>query len=243
VITFVEQECNQRVTSNQRIVVVLPAHNEAAVIGDVLCKIPSEIDGMSVTSVVIDDGSSDKTPEIARQNGAMVFRHITNLGVGAATITGLRAARDLNADIVVTMDSDGQHDPDEIQALVRCLRQGPFDVVIGSRILSPEGMPLSRIMANLLLNAVTFVVYRKIVSDSQSGFKAFSRTALTRMKLNASGYEICSEIIGELYRNNLRYKSLPVKAVYTHYSRAKGQHFLNGVNIILGLLMRLMRRV
>jgi hypothetical protein len=81
------------------------------------------------------------------------------------------------------------------------------------------------------------------VSDSQSGFKVFSRNALSRMKLNASGYEICSEIIGELYRNDLRYKSLPIKAVYTNYSHAKGQHFLNGVNIILGLLMRLMRRV
>ena len=198
---------------------------------------------MSVMPVVIDDGSSDNTSNIARQNGAVAFRHITNLGVGAATITGLRAAQHLNADVIVTMDADGQHDPDEIQSLVRCLIEGPFDVVIGSRILSPQGMPFTRITANLLLNAVTFAVYRKIVSDSQSGFKAFSRSALNRMKLNASGYEICSEIIGELYRNNLRYKSLPVKAVYTRYSHAKGQHFLNGVNIILGLLMRLMRRV
>jgi len=231
------------VAATGKIVVVLPAYNEASVIGDVLCRIPPRIDGMSVTAVVIDDGSSDNTAEIARQNGAVVFRHLTNLGVGAATITGLRAAQDLNADVVVTMDSDGQHDPEEIQDLVRCLVNGPFDAVIGSRLLSPQGMPATRFMANLLLNAVTFAVYGKIVSDSQSGFKVFSRTALNRMKLNASGYEICSEIIGELYRNNLRYKSLPVRAVYTTYSHAKGQHFLNGVNIILGLLMRLMRRV
>jgi glycosyltransferase involved in cell wall biosynthesis len=231
------------VAANKKIVVVMPAHNEARVIGDVLCRIPPHIDNMTVVPVVIDDGSTDNTGEIARQNGAVVYRHITNLGVGAATITGLRAAQELNADFIVTMDSDGQHDPEEIQSLIRCLIDGPFDVVIGSRILSPDGMPFTRIMANLLLNAVTFVVYGKIVSDSQSGFKAFSRSALVRMKLNASGYEICSEIIGELYRNNLRYKSLPIRAVYTRYSRAKGQHFLNGVNIILGLLMRLMRRV
>jgi len=104
-------------------------------------------------------------------------------------------------------------------------------------------MPPARIAANLLLNAVTYFVYGKIVSDSQSGFKAFSRHALEVMNLRSSGYEICSEIVGEMYRNNLRYKSLPVKAVYTKYSQAKGQHFLNGVNIILGLLVRLMRRV
>jgi glycosyltransferase involved in cell wall biosynthesis len=221
----------------------MPAHNEAGVIRDVISRIPPSVEAMSVVTIVVDDGSTDDTPEIARQTGAIVIKHVTNLGVGAATITGLRFAQHLEADVVVTMDADGQHDPEEIQALVRCLLEGPFDVVIGSRLLSPAGMPLTRFAANLLLNLVTLVVYRKIVSDSQSGFKAFSREALKRMNLNASGYEICSEIIGELYRNELRYKSLPVKALYTEYSRAKGQHFLNGINLILSMLTRLMRRV
>ena len=241
-VNIVNARCSLSAVTGQKVVVILPAHNEAAIIGDVISRIPPSIDGMPVTPIVVDDGSSDNTGEISRQNGALVFRHLTNLGVGAATITGLRAAQELNADVIVTMDSDGQHDPDEIQSLVRCLRDGPFDVVIGSRILS-LGMPFTRFASNLLLNAITFVVYGKIVSDSQSGFKAISRGALDRMKLNASGYEICSEIIGELYRNRLRYKSVPVKALYTNYSRSKGQHFLNGVNLILGLLMRLMRRV
>ena len=242
-VNIVNARCSLSAVTGQKVVVILPAHNEAAIIGDVISRIPPSIDGMPVTVIVVDDGSTDNTGEIALQNGALVFRHLTNLGVGAATITGLRAAQELNADVIVTMDSDGQHDPDEIQSLVRCLRDGPFDVVIGSRILTPDGMPLTRFASNLLLNAITFVVYGKIVSDSQSGFKAISRGALDRMKLNASGYEICSEIIGELYRNRLRYKSVPVKALYTNYSRSKGQHFLNGVNLILGLLMRLMRRV
>ena len=98
--------------------------------------------------------------------------------------------------------------------------------VIGSRLLTRGGMPVSRFAANLLLNAVTFLVYRKIVSDSQSGFKAFTRQAVSAMELNCAGYEICSEIIGEIYRKDFRYKSIPVSAVYTPYSRAKGQHFL-----------------
>lgn len=225
------------------VAVVMPAHNEAAIIGSVLSRIPNRIDSLEVVPIVVDDGSTDKTADVARRQNAYVIRHLTNLGVGAATITGLRAARSLDADIIVTMDSDGQHDPGEIEALVRCLIEGPFDVVIGSRLLHPQGMPPSRFAANLLLNAITYVVYGKIVSDSQSGFKAFSREALDAMDLTFSGYEICSEIIGEMYRKNLRYKSLPVKAVYTRYSQAKGQPFLNGINIILGLLMRLMRRV
>ena len=221
----------------------MPAHNEAGVISSVISRIPPEIDGMSVIAVVVDDGSTDGTAEAARRGGALVVRHLTNLGVGAATLTGFRAARMLNADIIVTMDSDGQHDPEEISSLVRCLVEGGFDVVIGSRILSPEGMPLSRIGANLLLNAITFVVYGKVVSDSQSGFKAVSRNALDRMKLKSSGYEICSEFIGEIHRNNLSYKSVPVRALYTRYSQRKGQHFLNGINLILGMLTRLLRRV
>ena len=223
--------------------VIMPAHNEAGVISSVIGRIPSEIDGMSVTAVVVDDGSTDGTAEAARRSGALVVRHVTNLGVGAATLTGFRAARMLNADVIVTMDSDGQHDPEEISSLVHSLVEGQFDVVIGSRILSPDGMPLSRIGANLLLNAITFVVYGKVVSDSQSGFKAVSRYALERMKLKSSGYEICSEFIGEIHRNNLSYKSVPVKALYTRYSQRKGQPFLNGINLILGMLTRLLRRV
>src|SRR5215510_5538091 len=93
------------------IAVVLPAYNEARVIGSVLRGIPSQIHSMPVLKVVVDDGSTDRTGEIARVQGAYVIRHLTNLGVGAATITGLRSAADLDVDIIVTMDADGQHDP------------------------------------------------------------------------------------------------------------------------------------
>jgi glycosyltransferase involved in cell wall biosynthesis len=226
----------------QTAVIVIPALNEAEVIGTVLAKMPARIGSFATLLVVVDDGSTDATGEIARKAGAYVLRHVANLGAGAATITGLRAAKQLNADVIVTMDADGQHDPDEIERLVQCLIDGPFDVVIGSRLLSSSGMPVSRLAANLIMNLVTFIVYGKIVSDSQSGFKVFSRRALAEMDLNSSGYEICSEIIGEIYRKNLRYKSVPVRAVYTQYSRAKGQHFLNGINLIFGLFMRLVRR-
>jgi glycosyltransferase involved in cell wall biosynthesis len=225
------------------VAVIMPAHNEAAVIGSVIARIPACVDGLDVIPIVVDDGSTDATAAVATRHGAYVVQHLTNLGVGAATVTGLRAARALNLDIVVTMDADGQHDPTEIESLVQCLLEGPFDIVIGSRLLHPTGMPVSRFAANILLNAVTYMVHGKIVSDSQSGFKAFSRHALEVMDLSSPGYEICSEIIGEMYRKNLSYKSLPVKAVYTQYSQAKGQHFLNGINLILGLLIRLMRRV
>jgi glycosyltransferase involved in cell wall biosynthesis len=224
------------------VAVVLPAYNESAAIGQVIFRIPREINGHEVLAIVVDDGSTDGTGDAARAQGAYVVRHLTNLGVGAATITGLRAAQAVDAEIIVTMDADGQHNPEEIVRLVQCLIEGPFDVVIGSRILDRRGMPTSRFVANLLLNALTYVVYGKIVSDSQSGFKVFSRDAAEALDLRSSGYEICSEIVGEIYRKNLCYKSVPVKSIYTDYSQAKGQHFLNGVNLVLGLLTRWVRR-
>src|SRR5436190_17357087 len=106
------------------VAVVVPAFNEAAVIGTVLARIPSTIDDMTVVTVVVDDGSRDNTAGVALKYGATVLRHVTNLGVGAATITGLRAAQQLGAGIVVTMDADGQHDPTDIDRLVRSLVDG-----------------------------------------------------------------------------------------------------------------------
>jgi UDP-N-acetylglucosamine---dolichyl-phosphate N-acetylglucosaminyltransferase len=230
-------------TREKTVAVIIPAHNEARIVAAVLANIPTDIRSWNVVPIVIDDGSNDGTGAVAREAGALVIRHMANLGVGAATTTGFRAALELDADIIVTMDADGQHDPREITRLVECLVDGPFDVVIGSRLLVRDGMPASRFVANLLLNAVTFFVYRKIVSDSQSGFKAFTRRAVSAMELNCAGYEICSEIVGEIYRREFRYKSIPVRAVYTPYSRSKGQPFLNGVNLVLSLFIRLMRRV
>jgi len=227
----------------RRVVVVVPAYNEAAAVGPVIAAIPPVMDDMDVISIVVDDGSTDRTSDVARGHGAVVVRHMINLGVGAATRTGLRAAKEFNPEVVVTIDADGQHDPHDIRSLVRCLIDNKLDVVIGSRILQPYGMPPIRIAANLLLNFITLIVYRKVVSDSQSGFKAFSRRSLDIIELNSAGYEICSEIIGEIVRNQLNYKSLPVKAVYTKYSQTKGQPFLNGVNLILEMFLRMLRRV
>ncbi len=227
----------------QRIAVVLPVHNEAGVVGSVVARIPRSIDGIPLTPLVVDDGSTDSTGAIARAAGALVLRHVTNLGVGAATRTGFAAALDLGADLIVTMDADDQHDPSDIESLVRPAIDKKLDVVIGNRLIHPEGMPLSRIMANWLLNGITLLVYGGSVSDSQSGFKCLTADAVRKMDLRADRYDICSEIVGEIFSKKLRYGSVAVKPVYTTYSQAKGQHFLNGVNIVLQLLVRMMRRV
>ena len=227
----------------QRIAVVLPAHNESSVIGSVVARIPRFIDGIPLTTLVVDDGSTDRTAVVARAAGALVLQHVTNLGVGAATRTGFTAALDIGADLLVTMDADDQHDPSDIESLVRHVVDRDLDVVIGNRLIHSEGMPVSRIWANRLLNGITLLVYGGSVSDSQSGFKCLTADAVRKMDLRADRYDICSEIVGEIFSKELRYGSVSIKPVYTTYSRAKGQHFLNGVNIVLQLLVRMMRRV
>lgn len=198
---------------------------------------------MSVSVIVVDDGSSDQTARIARNCGAAVIRHMTNLGVGAATRTGFEAASLLAADVVVTMDGDGQHDPADIERLVQCLVEERLDIAVGNRLGELSGMPPYRVVANILMNLVTFAAYGRYVPDSQSGFKAMTGMALARMELNGIGYEICSEIIGEIRYRNLRCKFVPVRAIYSDYSREKGQVLLNGVNVVLHMFSRLMRRV
>ena len=225
------------------IVVVIPAHNEATVVGQIVARVPAEVDSIPIHTVVVDDGSQDGTAATAFSAGAVVVRHLTNLGVGSATRTGLRAADRWKPVVVVTIDADGQHDPADIPRLVQPILRENIDVVIGSRMTNPHGMPLHRIGANLLMNLVTFAVYGRIVPDSQSGFKAFSRHALESMSLSSDGYEVCSEIIGEIAVRGLSCRFVPVEAVYTEYSKAKGQHFLNGINVILQLFGRMLRRV
>lgn len=225
------------------LVVIIPAYNESQVIAQVLAAIPKQISGISrITPLVIDDNSTDATKEIAQTCGALCIRHEANLGAGGATITGLEAAKRLKADIVVTLDGDNQHDPREMVHLIAPLLQKKTDVVIGSRLLNAsKAMPFHKKIGNNLLNVVTFAFFRIWVTDSQSGYKAFSRRALHRIHLSTNGYEFCSEIIGQIREKRLRFQEIPITTIYTDYSKAKGQLALNAINIVLGLMIRYIR--
>jgi UDP-N-acetylglucosamine---dolichyl-phosphate N-acetylglucosaminyltransferase len=226
------------------LVIVIPAYNEDRVISDVIEAIPKAIKKITkITPLVIDDNSKDATAKQAKKSGAVCIRHEMNLGTGGAILTGIEAAKHMKADIVVTMDGDGQHDPHDIRALIQPIIQDNADVVLGSRLMSKQNknMPTHRTVGNKLLNLATFLLCGLWVSDSQSGYKALSRKSLDIMQLSSSGYEFHSEIIGEIKRNHLRYKEVPISTIYTTYSKSKAQPALNAINIVLGLLSRGMR--
>lgn len=221
-----------------KLAIVIPAYNEAEAIPGVLLSLPKKLRGVKqIAVIVVDDGSSDNTYEIAKEFATNTIKHIVNLGVGAATTTGLEAAKKIKADLVVTLDADGQHNPDDIKKIISPILKKEADVVIGTRMLNAEGMPLIKIFGNWCMNFLTFLVFHKWSTDSQSGMKAFGPIALRKIKLHSIGYEICSEMIGEIKRNQLVLAEVPIKVIYTDYSKVKGQNWINGINVLTKMLV------
>lgn len=221
--------------------IVVPAFNEARVIAATLAAIPPRIDGVDdVTIVVIDDGSTDDTAAEALRVGdprVIVLRHAINRGLGGALGTGLAYARANAADFVVTYDADGQHAPEDIAAVVAPLVAGNADAVIGSRLLQPAGMPWYRVLGNWGLNLFTYFVFGMWTTDSQSGLRGFSRRAIEQINVRLDRMEVSSEFIKEIRRCRLRFTEVPIRAIYSDYSLAKGQRNLNAFNILLRLVL------
>ncbi|HLC76326.1 MAG TPA: glycosyltransferase family 2 protein [Candidatus Peribacterales bacterium] len=214
---------------------IIPAWNEARAIGPVIRSAAPHVD----TVIVVDDGSTDATAEAARVAGAVVLCHPINCGPGAATMTGIYAARFMGIDAIVTLDADGQHNPEDIPRLFKPIQKGEADLVIGSRFKNRGTfMPFIRRVFNGVGNIFTFVVTGRYVSDSQSGFKAFGPDAVRSIHLHLSGFEFCSEIIREVVQHGWRVTEVPIKVVYSEYTLAKGQSFSRGVITACKMLLR-----
>jgi glycosyltransferase involved in cell wall biosynthesis len=219
------------------VVVVVPAYNEGQVIASTL----GALRALYPSVVCVNDGSSDDTAERASVAGVIVLTHAINLGQGAALATGISYALKAldNWKYLVTFDSDGQHDPAEIDALVQPLASGEADVVLGSRFLGRvEGITSSKRL--LLKTAVAFtrVTSRMKVTDTHNGLRAFTRGAIGRIVITQPGMAHASEILHEIHRNRLRYVEVPTTITYTDYSKAKGQSALNAVNIVFDMMLR-----
>ncbi|MFA5505568.1 MAG: glycosyltransferase family 2 protein [Vulcanimicrobiota bacterium] len=210
------------------IAAVIPAYNEAAVIGEVVRGCLEYAD----TVLVVSDCSSDQTASVARAAGAQVLEHPLQRGAGRATATGLQAALRWGARYIVTLDADGQHLPDEIPRVLEPLKQGEADLVVGCRSINREEMPLIRRLGNRFANAWTWLFLGIAVSDTQSGFRGYTREAATRLPFDARGYEFCSQSLWEAHRLELRIREVPITVVYTEYSQSKGQSFTTSLKTL-----------
>jgi len=223
-----------------KLIVAIPAYNEASIIGSVIERIPSTLPGIrEILMLVIDDGSTDATAQIAEAAGALVLSHPLNGGVGVAKVTGFTVARQLNADITVTMDADGQHDPANLTTLIAPIISGEADIAAGTRLKDPTGMPTIRLLGNRTMNALLRIVWGVKTTDSQSGYRAYSRESLEHLEIEASGFEVDTEILIAARRNNLAVVEIPVRTIYTNYSKTKGQ----SVSTALMTFFRLIKQV
>lgn len=217
-----------------RIIAVIPAFNEATRIAQVVKAVSQHVSAV----VVVDDGSSDGTAVEAKKAGALVVRHIDNSGAGAATMTGIEAARRLNAEVVITLDADEQHDPKDIPAMLEPIEKHGADIVFANRFGQRNKIPFIRRVFNGLGNIVTFMATGYWVADSQCGYKAFGSRAVEQLNLRMSGFEFCTEIVRESVHHKWRIAQVPVKVVYSEYTLAKGQSFANGVRTAFKILLR-----
>jgi len=184
-----------------RVAVVIPAFNEEDSIGQVLPRIPAAVCGVGTAVLVVDDGSRDRTGEIARANGAAVARHVTNLGGGAALRTGYRLMVDSGARVVVTLDADGQHRPEEMERLVEPVLSGRVDMAHGSRVLGhAEPNHFAREMGIIFFNRLVSLITRTRVTDCSNGYRAVRSTVLPLLVLRQEQFHTSEFMIEAIKR-------------------------------------------
>lgn len=223
-----------------KVALVIPAYNEASVIGRVVKDLHEVFKSSSYDYqiVVVDDSSRDDTSGEAKKAGAHVIKHILNTGSGGATATGLSYAYQNGFDIATTSDGDGQHAAEDVLKGVYILAKSEVDLLIGSRLINKAGMSRVKVLGNRGLSFITYLLFGINVTDSQSGLRIFSKRALSGLKWKTSGYEFCSEMLWRARQIGMNIDEFPIKAIYTEYSKSKGQNNWNAFNIVKVLLRR-----
>jgi polyprenyl-phospho-N-acetylgalactosaminyl synthase len=214
--------------------VVVPAFHEQSVIGGTV----RELRLFFRNVVVVDDGSADATGEQALAAGAIVVRHVLNLGQGASLQTGIDYALHRKAEYVGTFDADGQHHVDDLVRMLEVLRERRLDIVLGSRFLGrAEGMSVAR---HLLLRAavvLTTITTGVKLTDAHNGLRVMTAETARRLRIVQDQMAHASEFVAQIGRLRLRFAELPVTITYTDYSLEKGQRLTNSVRILSDLII------
>lgn len=223
--------------NKKNIFVIIPSFNEGKVIRTTVLSLIAK----GYTVVVIDDCSSDNTEEVLRTLEIIYLKHEIRLGQGAALQTGIEYALLKKAEYAVTFDADGQHNFEEIPSLLEPIVNQKADITIGTRFKRKEDIAeipkLRKLILKIaiLINGVLTGIW---LTDAHNGFRALGKRALVKIKLKENKMAHATEILSQIKHANLRYEEVPVRIIYTDYSRMKGQNNINSVSILVHLLLR-----
>jgi len=223
-----------------KVLAAIPAYNERKAIGSVVTLSREYVDSV----LVVDDGSTDKTPLIALLAGAEVVSHKVNRGKGEAILTAMKWASRNGFDIIVFIDADGQHNPAAIPSLVNPIKDNEVDITIGSRWHHEEGlseMPIHRMLGNWVLSTTTSLSLSKVIRDSQSGFRAFHMKTLNSfLQSMETGFAVESEMIALADKDGFRWKEVGVTASYGDLDLSSQGPWTHGISV-LGRALRVLR--
>ncbi len=215
--------------------IIIPARNEERTLGSVIKKIkklPPDLTPSSFNIVVVDDGSQDQTAEVARKEKVTIISHAINLGKGSALRTGCDYALQKGAQRLILMDSDGQHDPEEIPQFLDALTN--TDIVFGCRSFNKK-MPLVFRIGNYIITLIASLLYGVKVRDTLSGYRALTTEAYQKVRWISSDYSVETEMIANMRNKQLKYREIPIKTIYG--DNYKGTTIFDGVHIVLKMLM------
>jgi len=194
-----------------KLTILIPAYNEENTIGRVIDEIPKKINRINeIEILVINDGSSDKTEEVSKKKGAIVYSFTKNMGLARAISKGFSKAVEQNADILVILDADNQYDSKEIPLLLEPILQGMADIVLGDRqVKKLDHMSIQKKIGNQMVSKVLSAIIRKKISDGQTGFRAFNSEALKKLHI-FSNYTYTQETIIQSTFKGLTIVEVPV---------------------------------
>jgi len=220
-----------------KIFIVIAAYNEENSIGSVLDSLQQE--GYK-NIVVVDDGSGDRTYSVALRHKAIVIQHPINRGQGAALKTGIEYALLQGAEIIVTFDADGQHNPRDIKAMVAPLLKKEADITLGSRYIKQgkTNAPLLRRIYHRIGVFTIWLMYGVRLTDAHNGLRALSRKAAEAIEIKSDRMEHASEIVDQIGKKHLRFREIPVEIRYTEYSLRHGQSSANAFNIVFRMIFK-----
>lgn len=208
---------------------IIPCYNE----GKGIISVIKETKKFAEHVIVVDDGSEDNSYDIAVSAGARVLRHMTNLGLGDGLKTGCDFAVSNGAKYMVTLDSDGQHDPVEIPKIAGFLKKG-YDIVFGVRPYN-EKMPFFKKIGNSIIFIASNLLFGIKVRDTQTGFRAFTADAYKQIHWDSQRYSVASEIVINAKIRHLKQKEVTIKTIY--HDEFKGTSMFDGIRIVYNMTM------